>query len=105
MLNFVARAPVSAGFLKLMLRSYDYNMHVEGLLPANLCLVTLLSWGKRLQFKSVHLQHIQTVNKTSSLLSHVTSHYKLLRGQIWTGAGILPLTTGCHTVCDSSAVA
>ena len=26
----------------LILRSYDYNMHVEGLLSANLCLLTLL---------------------------------------------------------------
>ena len=30
-------------FLHLMLHSSNYNMHVEGLLPANLCLVTLLS--------------------------------------------------------------
>ena len=27
----------------LILLSNDYNMHVEGLLPVNLCLVTLLS--------------------------------------------------------------
>ena len=26
-------------FFHLVLRSYDYNMHVEGLLPADLCLV------------------------------------------------------------------
>ena len=26
----------------LILRSYDYNMHVEGLLSASVCLVTLL---------------------------------------------------------------
>ena len=30
-------------FFHLMLHSFDYNVHVEGLLPANLCLVTLLS--------------------------------------------------------------
>ena len=41
-------------------------MHVEGLQPANLCLVTLLSWGNVRNLKSVHLQHVQRVNKTSS---------------------------------------
>ena len=30
-------------FIHLIFHSYDYNMHVEGLVPANLCLVTLLS--------------------------------------------------------------
>ena len=30
-------------FCHLILRSYDYNMYVEGLLPAKLCLVNLLS--------------------------------------------------------------
>ena len=29
-------------FLNLLLYSYDYKMYVEGLLPAYLCLVTLL---------------------------------------------------------------
>ena len=28
---------------QLILCSYDYNVHVEGLLPASLCLVTLLN--------------------------------------------------------------
>ena len=31
------------GLIYYILRSYDYNMHVEGLLPANFCLVTVLS--------------------------------------------------------------
>ena len=31
-------------FICLVLRSSDYNMHVEGLLPANLKQITLLSW-------------------------------------------------------------
>ena len=39
-------------------------MHVEGLLPANLCLVTLLSSEKSLQFEKFHLQHVQMVNKS-----------------------------------------
>ena len=30
-------------FFHLILRSYDYNIHVESLLPASLCLVTLLN--------------------------------------------------------------
>jgi len=30
------------GFLCLILHSYDYNILVEGLVPAKLCLVTLL---------------------------------------------------------------
>ena len=30
-------------FFHLLFYSYDYNMHVEGLLPDYLCLVTLLS--------------------------------------------------------------
>ena len=29
--------------LNIRLRSYDYNMHVEGLLPANLCSLTFLN--------------------------------------------------------------
>ena len=31
------------GFMFSLLHSYDYNMHVEGLLPASLCSVTLVS--------------------------------------------------------------
>ena len=46
--------------------SYDYNLHVEGLLSANLCLVTLLRSEKFSQFERFHLQHVKTVNKTSS---------------------------------------
>ena len=48
-------------------RTCDYNMHAEGLLPANLCLVTLLSSEQRLQSERFHLQHVQMVNQTSCL--------------------------------------
>ena len=48
----------------LILRSYDYNMHVEGFLPANLCLVILLSPKQCSQLVRFRTQHIQTVNKT-----------------------------------------
>ena len=45
-------------FIYLILRSYDLNMHVEGLLPANLCLVTLWTSGQCSQFERFHLQHV-----------------------------------------------
>ena len=42
----IARMPAPRFYLcHLVLRSYDYNLHVAGLLPANSCLVTLLSWN------------------------------------------------------------
>jgi len=41
-------------------------MHVEGLLPANLCLVTLLSLEQCPQFERFCMQHIQMVNNTSN---------------------------------------
>ena len=41
-------------------------MHFEGLVSANLCLVTLLSSEQCIQFERFRLQHIQMVNKTSS---------------------------------------
>ena len=41
------------------------NVHVEGLLPAHLCVVTLLSSEHCWQFERVRLQHVQMVNKTS----------------------------------------
>ena len=47
--------------------SYDYNMLVEGLLPASLCLVILLRWEQWSQFEIFRLQHIQPLNKTASL--------------------------------------
>ena len=53
-------------FFHLVLRSHDNNMHVEGLPPTNLCLVTLLRSEQCLQFERSYLQHIQMVNKTSS---------------------------------------
>ena len=41
-----ARVPTPRFYLiNLILRSYDCNMHVEGLLPANLCLVALFNLG------------------------------------------------------------
>ena len=45
---------------------YSYDLHSYGLLPPNLCLVTLLSLEQCLQFERFRLQHIQVVNKTSS---------------------------------------
>ena len=50
-------------FFHLILHSYDYNKHVEGLLPASLCLATLLSSEHCSQFERFHLQHFQMVKK------------------------------------------
>ena len=41
-------------------------MHDEGLLPANLCLVALLSAEHCSQSEGFRLQHVQMVNKTAS---------------------------------------
>ena len=41
-------------------------MHVEGLLPVNVCLVTLLRLEQRSQYERFRSQHVQIVNKTSS---------------------------------------
>jgi len=41
-------------------------MHAEGLLPASLCSVSLLSSEQCLQFERFHLQHAQVVNQTFS---------------------------------------
>jgi hypothetical protein len=38
-------------FCHLVLCSYDYNLHVAGLLTANSCLVTLLSWNNARNLK------------------------------------------------------
>ena len=38
-------------------------MHLEGVLPANECLVTLLSAGQCSPFERFRLQHDQMVNK------------------------------------------
>ena len=51
-------------FVYIILRSYDYNIHVEGLMYASLCLITLLSLEQC--SKHFRLQHVQIVNKTSS---------------------------------------
>jgi len=53
-------------FLYLILCSYDYNVHVEGLPSANLHIVTLISSEQCSQFERFRLQHVQIVNKTSS---------------------------------------
>ena len=90
-------------------------MHVEGLLSANLCLVTLLSSEQCSQFERFRLQHVwndkqniqfqknrsaiipRRVNLvtfwclTFPLSGQQTSRYKLLLGQFW--ADDLPLTT------------
>ena len=42
-------------FCCLMLRSYDHKIHVEGLLPVNLCLVSLLSLEQCSQFERSQL--------------------------------------------------
>ena len=50
---------------------FPYYIHmttnaVEGLVPANLCLVTLLLSSEQCsQFERFRLQHVQMVNKTS----------------------------------------
>ena len=56
----------SHGFFHLRFYSYDYNMHVEGLLPDYLCLVTLLSSEQNEQFERFCLQLIQIIKRTSS---------------------------------------
>ena len=49
-----------------MLPSFDYNTHVECLLPPKLWFDTLLSSKRYSQFERFHPQHIQMVNKTPS---------------------------------------
>ena len=46
---------------------YDLTTYAECLLPAKLCLVTLLTSEQCLQFERFHLQLIQMGHKTSSL--------------------------------------
>ena len=48
-------------FSHLKLLSCDYNMHVEGVLPVNLCLLTVI-----MQFERFRLQHVKMVNRTPS---------------------------------------
>ena len=47
-------------------RERERDIHDEGLLPADLCLVTLLSSEQCSQFESSHSQYVQKVNQTSS---------------------------------------
>ena len=49
-----------------MLLSSEYNMHVDGLLSANWCLITLLSSVLCSQFEIFRLQNVQMVNKAFS---------------------------------------
>ena len=50
-------------FIQLLLRSYDYNMHVAGLQRAHVCLVTSLGSEQWSQFEGFRLQHVQMVKK------------------------------------------
>ena len=52
-------------------------MHVEGLLPANLCTVTSLSLEECSQFERLRPQRVQIVNKISSFKT--SSIGKMLR--------------------------
>ena len=54
--------------------SCDYNIHVEGLLPANLWSVILLILEQCLQFERFRLQHVQKVNKTSHFKTNLTGN-------------------------------
>ena len=54
-------------YLFLILHYYNYNMHVEALLPENMCLDTLSNSEQCSQFERFHLEHGKMVNKTSSL--------------------------------------
>ena len=49
-------------------------MHVEGLPPAKLCLVTLLNLEQCLPFERFHLQHIEMVNKTYNFKTKLTNN-------------------------------
>ena len=50
-------------------------MHVECLLAAKLCLVTLLNSEQYLQCERFRLQHVQMVNKTS--YTYILADYQL----------------------------
>ena len=102
-------APYDSFIYHLLLRSYDYNMHVEGLLPQRLPAIYVSL------FEIFRLQHIQMVNKTSRFKTQMfgnnaspaelaaicvtfprsrqqTSHYKIIAWPIMDrGAGTLPL--------------
>ena len=54
-------------------------MYVEGLLPANLCLVTLLSPEQCSLFERFWLQHVQMVNKTCSFETELIGSYTQAR--------------------------
>ena len=50
----------------LIIYSYEYNMHIGSLLPANLCLVTLLSSEQCSQFERFRPQDVQMLNPNKS---------------------------------------
>ena len=49
-------------------------MHVEVLVSASLCLVTLLSSKLRSQFERFRLHHVQIVNETFSFITKLVSN-------------------------------
>ena len=109
--------------VKLILCLYDYNMHVECLLPASSALVTLLILEQCSQFERFHLQNVQIANKTSSFKTQLignnakasrvnhntlwcltfwrsrqqTSCYKLLVSQFWAEELVPPFNVKWHT--------
>ena len=69
------RVCVHSCLFHLVLHSYDYNVHVEDLLPAKLCLVTLFSLECFfLQFERFRLQLAHIVNKTSCFKTKLTGN-------------------------------
>ena len=63
------------GFIfQLISRSCDNNVHVEGLLPTNLCLFILLSSEQCSQSERFRLQHFEMVNKTSCFRTKSTGN-------------------------------
>ena len=62
------------GFLSFNLRSCDYNMSIDGLLPAHLCLVTSSSSEQCSQLERFFRQRVQMVNKISSFIPELTGN-------------------------------
>ena len=61
----------------LLVRSYDYTIHVEGLLPATLCLVILLSSKQCSQFEQNRLAiMLRRAELTAYLLNRPTPYKK-----------------------------
>ena len=65
-LNIATKFKTSVPATVLLFRlicCYDYSIHVEGLLPTKLCLVTLLNSELCSEFKRFHPQHVKMVKK------------------------------------------